>query len=600
MIVRLEEEVVNRIAAGEVVQRPANALKEMLENAIDAGASQIRISAEDGGLKMLRICDNGCGIGEEDLPLLCERFATSKLRKYEDLREIGTFGFRGEALASISHVARLTVVSRRAVDGYARRATYKDGKMVTCSPCAGEPGTTLTVEDLFYNTKTRRRAFLRGSQTEQYGLLLKVASAYAVHYPAVGFVCGKRGATEDLNTMKTSSTEETLRALKKTKKNLVQIGPTTERDDDDLDEDRFECELGGYVGGAEDGWFLLFVNDRLVDNAAIKRAVDEFFPRKTCYLRIEVPKRHVDVNVHPTKKEVQLLHESRVLALLRRELHKLQEERPMSEEEGVSEKRRRRPGDLEDSSRRDDKMVRTDARDQKIDIFLPGAFAGVKDTLRIDETLCGYDSVRELLAEIEAEDEGLARSLRRSVLVGADDDDWLLFQTNLDLVALDALRFAEELFYQLALRRFGRTPALELEDPVSVADCAASLGRDPETAREVLAANAPMLEDYFNIRIENHFLTQLPELLPNHEPAARAIPRLVADLATSVDYVREKPCFRAIARLLGACYATGGDRAHVIFPALKSPHLFHPPAALLPYFQTLTSLARLYKIFERC
>ncbi|CAM9388381.1 unnamed protein product, partial [Discosporangium mesarthrocarpum] len=221
-ILKLDEVVVNRIAAGEVVQRPSNAVKELLENSLDAGATSITVTAKQGGLKLLQIQDNGHGIRREDLPIVCERFTTSKLREFNDLKTVSTFGFRGEALASITHTARVTITSKTPASHVAYKAKYSDGKLVPGAPgqssdpkpCAGVTGTTILVEDLFYNMDTRRRAFK--SPGEQYQRILDVMSRYAIHCggSGVSFTCKKHGQpSPDLHTPARSSRQGNIRIV---------------------------------------------------------------------------------------------------------------------------------------------------------------------------------------------------------------------------------------------------------------------------------------------------------------------------------------------------------------------------------------------------
>jgi DNA mismatch repair protein MLH1 len=208
-IKRLDPSVVNRIAAGEVINRPCNAVKELIENSLDAGSTMITVTCKEGGLKMFSVVDNGHGIRHADLPIVCERFTTSKLAEFDDLKKIATFGFRGEALASITHVAHVTITTMTSDSDVAYRATYCDGALVPASsftgagssegavdpiPCAGVKGTTILVEDLFFNIPTRLRALKNTG--EEYRKVLEVVMRYGVHYAknGVSFVCKKHGA----------------------------------------------------------------------------------------------------------------------------------------------------------------------------------------------------------------------------------------------------------------------------------------------------------------------------------------------------------------------------------------------------------------------
>ncbi|CAJ1427999.1 unnamed protein product [Effrenium voratum] len=314
-IVQLEESVINRIAAGEVVVRPANALKELIENCLDAGSRSVAIMVKAGGLKMLRIEDDGHGIRSEDLPILCERFTTSKLQKYEDLQGIGTFGFRGEALASISHVAQITVTTMTESSQVASMAQYSEGHLVgPVRPCAGTKGTTIVVENMFYNNPTRKQAL---KESLEHSKVLEVVQRYAIHHPSVAFSCRKASGAAELATAGSSpSAREVIGTIwgQGLAKELFPFEVKSE-------EPRFSCR--GFASGpnysSRSSTLILFINNRLVECAPLKRAVEAVYqpvlPRHQhpwVYLALDVDPQCIDVNVHPTKMEVQFLHEETI------------------------------------------------------------------------------------------------------------------------------------------------------------------------------------------------------------------------------------------------------------------------------------------------
>ncbi|XP_058688777.1 DNA mismatch repair protein Mlh1 isoform X1 [Poecile atricapillus] len=317
VIRRLDEAVVNRIAAGEVIQRPANAIKEMIENCLDAKSTSIQVIVKEGGLKFIQVQDNGCGIRKEDLDIVCERFTTSKLQKFEDLASISTYGFRGEALASISHVAHVTVTTKTADAKCAFRATYSDGKIkAPPKPCAGNQGTQITVEDLFYNVNTRRKALK--NPNEEYAKILEVVSRYAIHNSGISFSVKKQGDTvSDVRTLSNASTVDNIRAIfgNAVSRELIEV---------DCEDSNLAFKMKGYITNANYSVkkciFLLFINHRLVESAAMRKAIETvyaaYLPKSThpfLYLSLEIAPQNVDVNVHPTKHEVHFLHEDSIL-----------------------------------------------------------------------------------------------------------------------------------------------------------------------------------------------------------------------------------------------------------------------------------------------
>lgn len=352
-IKQLDASVVNKIAAGEIIIQPANALKELLENSIDAKSSMIDILVKEGGLKLLQITDNGKGIHKEDLSLLCERFATSKLSKFEDLESIATYGFRGEALASISHISRLSVITKTQDSQLAYKSYYLNGKLVAPGfrvdtnlnnvepkPIAGKDGTQIIVEDLFYNVPSRLKSFR--SKNDEFAKILDVIGRYAVHTSGVGFSCKKFGESHQvLSTRPQLSLKERIRTVLGTAiaNELIEF----EFDGDDVAEDDTESykEKLGLVkvsGAITSSNYnnkktvqpIFFINHRLVSCDPLKRALRSiyqfFLPKGNqpfIYLNLEIKPQNVDVNVHPTKREVRFLHEEEIIEVISGKVHSL-------------------------------------------------------------------------------------------------------------------------------------------------------------------------------------------------------------------------------------------------------------------------------------
>lgn len=386
VIRRLDETVVNRIAAGEVIQRPANAVKEMIENCLDAKSTSIQVTVKDGGLKLLQIQDNGTGIRKEDMEIVCERFTTSKLQTFEDLSAISTYGFRGEALASISHVAHVTITTKTADAKCAYRANYSDGKLKgPPKPCAGNQGTQILVEDLFYNVSTRRKALK--SPSDEYSRIVEVVSRYAIHNSGKSFSVKKQGETvADVRTLPNASVVDNIRGVfgNAVSRELIEVGC------EDL---KLAYKMKGYISNANYSvkkcLLILFINHRLVESSALKKAIETvyaaYLPKNThpfLYLSLEIAPQNVDVNVHPTKHEVHFLHEDSVIESIQKHIESkllgsnssrtyfTQTLLPGLSVSGGSEVKS--SGATAESGERvyAHQMVRTDCRAQKLDAFL--------------------------------------------------------------------------------------------------------------------------------------------------------------------------------------------------------------------------------------
>lgn len=306
---QLDNRLANQIAAGEVVERPASVVKELLENAIDAQASVVSVDIEEGGVKRIRITDNGIGISNEDLPLALARHATSKIASIDDLEAVATLGFRGEALASIASVSKLSITSNTSDLPANGRAAYCEGRemQVSISPQAHPRGTTLDIRDLFYNTPARRK-FLRTERTE-YARIEEVVKRAALAHPEVAFVLSHNGKV--IQRLPAGSTDADLQ-----RRVIGVCGEAFAHQSVVVDRVAHGLSLRGWVGlptfsRAQADLQYFFVNGRVVKDKVITHAVRQAYrdvlyggrhPAYVLFLDLEA--NRVDVNVHPTKHEV--------------------------------------------------------------------------------------------------------------------------------------------------------------------------------------------------------------------------------------------------------------------------------------------------------
>jgi DNA mismatch repair protein MutL len=318
----LPEAVANRIAAGEVVERPASVVKELLENALDAGANTIRIEVEAGGKRMIRVIDDGHGMAHDDALLAFERHATSKLRSADDLLSIATLGFRGEAMPTIAAVSRLLLETRDANDAEGTRIEFAGGKLVGVKPAGLPSGTTVSVADLFYSVPARRK-FLK-SDTTELGHIASLVTHYALANPGKQFVLTTPTQTI-IDCAPTDRLADRVYQLfgKQSLDELVEI-PTVSaafraaitEPELEPEEEKARISVYGFTSRPEvqrpnRNGIYIFVNRRLVRDRLILHAVHEayrnivpqgVFPATLLFL--EMPYDEVDVNVHPAKIEV--------------------------------------------------------------------------------------------------------------------------------------------------------------------------------------------------------------------------------------------------------------------------------------------------------
>uniref|UniRef100_A0A671LGE3 DNA mismatch repair protein MLH1 n=2 Tax=Sinocyclocheilus anshuiensis TaxID=1608454 RepID=A0A671LGE3_9TELE len=525
VIRKLDETVVNRIAAGEIIQRPANAIKEMMENCLDAKATNIQITVKEGGLKLILIQDNGTGIRKDDMEIVCERFTTSKLQSFEDLSSIATYGFRGEALASVSHVAHVTITTKTADAKCAYRASYCDGKLkAPPKPCAGNQGTLISVEDLFYNVSTRRKALK--SPSEEYSRIIEVVSRYAIHNSGKSFSVKKQGEmVADVKTLQNASVLDNIRAV-------FGVAVSRELIEVECEDQKLAFKMKGYISNANYSVkkciLILFINHRLVESSALKKAIETvytaYLPKNThpfLYLSLEIAPQNIDVNVHPTKHEVHFLHEDSIIESVQKHIEskllgsnssRTYFTQTLLPGLSASSSASKASSSSADSQERvyAHQMVRTDSKVQKLDAFLQPSTSSSAAQSRSDKASSSstaaqgsaepdhlekrphveevedltaaslprrrfikLTSIKELREDIEQHThKGLQDLLQNHSFVGSVNPQWTLVQHQTKLYLLNTTKLSQELFYQILIYDFGNFGVLRLSNPAPLYDLA--------------------------------------------------------------------------------------------------------------------------------
>ncbi|OUC48173.1 DNA mismatch repair protein [Trichinella nativa] len=646
----LKKCVIDRIAAGEVILTPMNVVKELMENSVDAGANQINISISGGGLKLIRIQDNGCGIRRDDFPVVCQRHATSKLEDFTDLLNISTLGFRGEALSSICCVAHVTVTSKTldSVVGYECRF---NGEKMTEPPkaLASNQGTVISVENLFYNNPVRQK--LMKNSVEEWNRIVDLVAKFAIHFTSIGFSLKREDRNiSELKTTAQGSTNEKLATCfgSSVAKELIAF---------DCTEPKLGFKAKGLISStsysSKKFTLCLFINNRLVECLALKRGFQALYSNylpKQCYpfiyISMEISPHLVDVNLHPTKAEISFMNESEIVENILQAADKTllagDKSRSFLAVQTVRSKRSANCDSFLStslsSSVQDCHIVRVDCNDRKLDEFLDTSSTlsseqilltfpdsvvnlnseadkinstslALEKSKAVTKRVLNLTSVFELQQQIcENSSVELRNLFRTHTFVGCINPKLTLMQCSTSLYMIDMEVISEELFYQKA----SRTES-------SPSNGISQQNIDLEKAVQLFNAKAQMLWDYFALEIKDDYLISLPMLVKNYLPQIEGLPHYLMNLLCNVNWFHEKECFDTFARQTAKFYSLKATYCsdelispliqpvswkwtieNVLCRALKAKFL--PPTQLVTDRKIfkLTDLPELYKIFERC
>lgn len=556
---------------------------------------------------------------------MCQRHTTSKITTFEDLESINTYGFRGEALASISHIAHLSVTTKTKDSNLAWRAHYLDGELAPAKPgqsaepkgVAGRPGTQILVEDLFFNIPTRRRAFR--SPADEYNKIIDMVGRYAIHCEKVGFTCKKAGeATNTLSIQAHATVIDRIRQLHGSgvANELIQFSTS---------DDRWGFRADGYATNAnyhiKKMTLLLFINHRSVESTNIKKAFEQtytpFLPKgghPFVYLNLEIDPARVDVNVHPTKREVHFLNEDEIIQAI---CQKVENQLAAVDTSRTFKTQTLLPGarpveiraasdDAQDDAtqvsstgrktapKNPADLVRTDTAERKITSMFRRADTQTSekgktredeplsapediqyDTTDREQVICRLKTVKELRSEVreEVHDE-LTEIFASHSFVGIVDEQRRLsvIQGGVKLYLIDYGHACHAYFYQLGLTDFGNfgsihfKPPLILDELLRMAAEAEKISMGPsgsgfdvdavvDKVSQQLIERREMLLEYFSLEITPAGeLVTIPLLVKGYTPPLSKLPRFLLHLGPKVVWTEEKACFKTFLSELASFY----------------------------------------------
>ena len=319
----LDDLTINKIAAGEVVERPSSVVKELIENSIDAGSTKVVIDIQDGGKKLIRITDNGCGIASSEVDKSFLRHATSKIKNIDDLYDLYSLGFRGEALASISAVSKLEMVTKTKDEPIGTKVIVEGGKVVSKEPVGTHNGTTIIIKDIFFNTPARQK-FLKSTHAETINIS-DLINKLAIGNPHVQFKYVNNNKSM-LTTPGDNKLLSVIRSIygKEICENLIEIN--------------YECKyfkISGYIGNnniyrSNKNLQHIYINKRFVKSKIVLDAMSEAYKgiipinkHSICFIQLTINPASIDVNIHPTKLEVKFENEKEMYIELRDILRKI-------------------------------------------------------------------------------------------------------------------------------------------------------------------------------------------------------------------------------------------------------------------------------------